>query len=316
MLALAGEQEGALSRRQLVRLGIDDAQIARELAARRWSPSALPGVYLRGAGSAVGYPTRCWAGLLYAGEGAVLSHATAAWWWSMRDNAPDEVHVTVPVQRRVRPQKGLRIHYAVHLADTRHPTLDPPRTRVEDTVLDLADLPGSKPAEVIDLVLRACQRRLTTADRLTAHLDRRLKIRHRALLTDLLADVVAGVLSALERRYFRGVERGHQLPRGTRNRAEGRAGRRRYRDVRYDEYALVVELDGAAYHPAELREHDQMRDNELLVTEEVRTLRFGWRAVTATPCAVAGQVAAVLARGGWDGTPQRCGPGCTLPDPP
>lgn len=311
VLALAADQAGAVSRSQLLQLGLSDDQVSHALSQARWTPSGLPGVYLTSS-AGHGYTTRCWAALLYAGAGAVLSHATAAWWWELRDEPPDDVHVTVPVSRRVQRQTGLVVHYALHLEATRHPTLVPPRTRIDDTVLDLVDAPRGRPGDVIDLVLRACQRRLTTSERLAERLEARLKIRHRRLLTELLAEATDGVLSALERRYASGVERAHGLPRGRRNAREGARGRRRYRDVRYDPYATVVELDGAAYHPAELRETDQRRDNELLTDEGTRTLRYGWRAVTVTPCDTAGQVLRLVRQGGWLGTPRRCGPACTL----
>jgi hypothetical protein len=55
------------------------------------------------------------------------------------------------------------------------------------------------------------------------------------------------------------------------------------------------------------------RDNEVLLDTGRRTLRFGWRSVTVTTCATAGQVLVLLRRGGWTGTPKRCGPTCTLP---
>ena len=288
-----------------------DDQVGRALAGRRWQPSGLPGVYLTFTGPR-GYLTSCWAALLYAGDGAVLSHDTAEWLWDLRDDPPTLVHVTVPVTRRVARQPGLRVHYALHLAETRHPGLAPPRTRVEDTVLDQVDRPETSDARVITLVLRCCQRRLTTASRLTAALERRKKLRRRALLVDLLTEVAEGVASALERRYRRDVERAHGLPRGRRNAAEGTPGRRRYRDVRYAGLGAVVELDGRATHPAEERELDDLRDNELVLDEGTRTLRFGWRSVTTSPCRTAAQVAALLRAGGWTGPLRRCGPDCTL----
>jgi hypothetical protein len=314
ILALAGEQAGCVSRTQLVDVGLSDDQLRQAVASGRWADTGFPGVYLASPGLD-DYPTRCWAALLYAGAGAVLSHATASWWWRLRDEAPDDVHVTVPVSRRVRPQAGLRVHYALHLEETRHPGLIPPRTRIEDTVLDLADAPRSRAVDVIDLVLRACQRRLTTSARLAERLEMRLKIRHRKLLTDVLAEAAEGVQSALERRYARDVERAHGLPRGRRSRQEGRPGGRRYRDVRYDRWSTVVELDGATYHPEELREQDQLRDNDVLVEDGARTVRYGWRTVTVTPCTAAAQVLTLVVQGGWTGTPRRCGPSCTLQVP-
>lgn len=97
---------------------------------------------------------------------------------------------------------------------------------LDDTVLDLVDF-ARRPAEVIDIVTRGCQRRLTTSARLGAEAASRKKLAWRALLTDVLTEVSAGVQSSLERVYCRDVERAHGLPRGERNTPEGATGRRR-----------------------------------------------------------------------------------------
>ncbi len=301
-----------MSRVQALDHGMTDKQVRRALVAGDWRPSGFPGSYLTFSGP-VPYTSRCWAALLYAGLGAALSHETAAWVWALRDDAPPDVHVTVPVTRRVRPQPGLKVHYALRLSATRHPVKVPPMVRVEDTVLDLVDRPTTSDAQIIDLVLRACQRRITTAAHLAGALDARKKIRRRALVSDLIAEAAVGVASALELGYHRDVEVAHGLPTGDRNRPEGRPGRRRYRDIRYVEFRLVVELDGRAAHPADERERDDLRDNELLLEEGIRTLRYGWRSVSLHRCTIAGQVAQLLRAGGWTGTPRRCGPGCGLP---
>jgi len=166
--------------------------------------------------------------------------------------------------------------------------------------------------QVIDWVLRACQRRLTTAARLRLALAGRRKTRHRRLLLELLNDVWDGVQTPLERCYYHDVERAHGLPRGTRNRPEGTAGSLIYRDVRYP--GVVVELDGRLYHPPDEREHDDRRDADLLQVEGTRTVRYGWRAVQVTPCRTAGQVAALLRQAGVAVTIRACGPGCTATD--
>ena len=71
-----------------------------------------------------------------------------------------------------------------------------------------------------------------------------------------------------------------------------------------------MELDGRAAHPDEWREHDDLRDADLLAAEDARTVRLGWVAVTARPCRSASVVARVLRRGGWTGHLVRCGPDC------
>jgi hypothetical protein len=63
--------------------------------------------------------------------------------------APPTVDVTVPVSRRVRSVAGVRVHFALHLDDTHHPSRIPPITRVEETVLDVVDLATTGDLEII-----------------------------------------------------------------------------------------------------------------------------------------------------------------------
>ena len=314
---LAGAQGGVVSRRQVMDLGMTEEQIARALKSGGWQDSQLPGVYLAFTGP-IPYLSRCWAALLYAGPGAALGMETAAWVWGLRDEPPEDVHVMIETGRRIRKQSGLRVHLQLHLARRCHPSRLPPVVRLEETVLDLIARPGSTEDSVIDVVLRACQRRLTRVDRLRTAADRRAKLRHRRLLSDVLSDVTDGVQSPLERRYLHDVERAHGLPRAERNtaepdRREGRGRRTFYRDVRYLPYRLVVELDGRAAHPQDQRERDDLRDNSLVVEDGTQTLRYGWRSVTTRACETAGQVGQVLNSCGWNGGPRRCGPTCRLP---
>jgi len=99
------------------------------------------------------------------------------------------------------------------------------------------------------------------------------------------------------------VERAHELPRGSR---QARSGDRRHlRDVEYKEYGVVVELDGRIGHTGMGRFRDMWRDNSATVEDRV-TLRYGAADLYGRPCAIAGQVASVLARRGWRGCPSRC----------
>ena len=204
---------------------------------------------------------------------------------------------------------GVHVASRRHLEILRHPVAVPPRTRLEETVLDLTDR-AADADEVVALITGACQRRLTTADRLGQCARRRKRLRWRDLVGDVLDDVRDGVQSALERRWRRDVEQAHGLPAGKRNHCDGPRGRRRYRDVDYDGFTTVVELDGNAAHPIEDRELDRARDNEVAESAQV-TLRYGWKSVAGSPCATAAQVGRVLASRGWQGHLRRCGPGCS-----
>ncbi|WP_246219327.1 endonuclease domain-containing protein [Phytoactinopolyspora halotolerans] len=240
----------------------------------------------------------------------MASHRTAAYLDGVCDDPGDVIHVTVPADRHVGSRiDGVRVHYSRHVHRTRHPTRLPPRTRLEETVLDLVD---SAPAasEVEAWVTRANQRRLTTPGRIAAALRLRKRIRWRAMLEGMLTDVAAGAHSPLELRHLRRVERAHGLPRGTRQR---RVGERRasWIDVDYDEYRLRIELDGRIGHIEEGQFRDRRRDNR--ATVDGRTvLRYGHADIFGDPCGVAAEQACVLASRGWTGRIRPCGPGCTV----
>jgi hypothetical protein len=113
-----------------------------------------------------------------------------------------------------------------------------------------------------------------------------------------------GAESPLELTYLRDVERPHGLPRGRRQKS--RLGLRYVSDVGYDEWALLLELDGRDGHAEEGRFRDRRRDNAFAL-RALLTLRYGWYDVTDKPCAVAWQVATVLRARGWLGDFRRCG---------
>ena len=143
-------------------------------------------------------------------------------------------------------------------------------------------------------------------------LNQRPRVRWRGVLHEVLADIEDGVASPLELRYRRDVERRHHLPAGSRNLMEVRGfGGRWYRDVRYQRWRVVIELDGREAHPADGLFRDMSRDNRAATAGE-RVLRFGWREVVNDPCSVALQVSDVLTLGGWTGSPRSCGDGCAV----
>jgi len=255
------------------------------------------------------YRARVWSALLYVGDGAMACLETAAFLHRLTDTPPDDVHVLLPAGRRVMPQPGLRLHLATHASERLQLGSSPARTTVEDTVLDLI---GSKRRadDVVGLLTSACQRRLTTPARLFAASERRKKIAWRPLLREVLRDVAQGAQSALEVRYLRDVERAHGLPRGTRQVVVVVAGRCQSDDVHYEEFGVVVELDGVAYHDGDQVFRDMARDNATAVRKQI-TLRYGWRDVFGRPCATAEQVATVLQQRGWKGNMERC-PRCRL----
>lgn len=308
---LAEQQAGVLTRAQARIRGLSRSAVHRRVAKGSWR-RVHPGVYTTWPGPP-SVLTKVWAALLYAGEGAMASHATAAWLDGFAAE-PAVIDITIPGGRRVRPRPGVRIHRSAAAERRRHPSKLPPRTRLEDTVIDLAEL-AAHIDDVMAIVSRVCRQRLTTADRIAATAASRTKIRRRHELAAILSDVADGTQAVLEHRYLTRVERAHGLPAGTRQLVVRRGARTEYKDVGYDQYGLIVELDGPVGHSDDVdRLRDMRRDNADLLAGWI-VLRFGFSDVTRRPCAVAEQVCLALTQRGWNGSPRRCGPSCELPTP-
>jgi hypothetical protein len=300
-----------IASRQAAYAGLGRRQIENLVRAGRWRPLHL-GVYA----AFTGKPPRdalLWAAVLRAGPQAILSHQTSAGLYGILEDRSRLIHVTVPHAQHLRPIAGLVIHRSSRILQTRDPGYLPPRTMIEETVFDLAQSAISFD-DVVSLLARSCQRRLTTPYLLAMTLEARPKMRWRAEIGFALQDVSNGVQSPLEHRYLRDVERAHSLPAADRQAEAVKRGRRIFRDVRYRKYGVVVELDGRASHPDDQHWEDKRRDNAA-AADGLFSLRYGWADITEHACETACEVGAVLSRRGWPGPLRKCGPDCRLPLP-
>ena len=313
---LLSVQCGIADRAQALLAGFTRSQIRHRLATRAWR-RVHPGVYATFSGP-LSRDSRLWAAVRWAGEGAMLSHQTAAERHGLVSPPPGAgglIHVTVPLRRRPaqhRPTHAIVVHRsgqtAAHLAGP----LKLPVARIEDTVLDLV-----ASAETFDhaygWVSLAVSRNHVSPGALRTALASRSRVRWRPWLTDALADASDGVYSSLERRYVRDVERAHGLPPSEHQARRALDGKVHYKDTWYPGYRVAVEIDGPAYHQYERVQFDKDRDNVNLAADDVKTFRFGPVAVTERACETAAMVAATLRRAGWRGSPCPCRrPGCPV----
>src|SRR5918992_2337338 len=142
---LAAAQHGVVTRAQLRALGMSASAITRSANVGRLH-RVHHGVF------AVGPPVlttegRWMAAALAAGDGAVVSHATAAAAWDLRRLGSGAIHVTVPGDGGRRRRAGIRIHRS---------TLEPgdatthrgiPITTPARTLIDLAATLRGRPLE-------------------------------------------------------------------------------------------------------------------------------------------------------------------------
>jgi very-short-patch-repair endonuclease len=270
---LARRQHGVISRQQLWRLGFSRRAIQHRIATGRLHP-VYAGVY------AVGRPDltregRWMAAVLACGQGALISHLTAAFHWGLIGRVTQALHVSVPVNRRPR-RPGIVTHRRANLAahaTTRHriPITTPARTLVDIATDDRLE----------EAINAADRLGLIDPERLRRALDTDLKGEDGAPLVRRTLDRHTRTDSHRERRFLLIARRSglpepltQQLVRGHRV------------DFLFREHALVVETDGLRYHrtPAQ-QAKDRRRDQDLLMAG-LTPLRFTHAQVVDDPAHV------------------------------
>lgn len=264
-------QSGVVSRRQLLASGHAPHDV-RRLLRRRDLSLVHPGVYVDHTGPLT-WLQEAWAAVLLF-EPAALSHDSALRAHVDRGGRPHPsgvIHVAVDRERGRVSVPGIRVHRTTGLSGRVQWNAAPPRVRLEEALVDLA-AGASDDLAAVAVLADAVQARRTTALRLRATLVARERVARRAFLVGVLTDIADGTCSVLEHGYLTRVERAHGLPRGRRQ-----AGARSvFRDVLYDDFRQVVELDGRMFHDSA-----RQRDADLDLTW--RQPSRGW-----APC-------------GWDG---------------
>ncbi len=298
LLQLAAAQAGVLSREQVLAFGITDRVVDRLVTQGTWR-RVTRGVF---AASAETWLQLAWAGVLLGGTSAIIGERSAGYLHGIERNPPDQV--TIFVGRGGRVERDDRWRF---LRSDRLGVKEPPRTRLPETVVDVAG--ACSDDELTAMLAEVIASGRARPEDILRVVASRSRVANRKLLTEILGDVADGTDSPLERRYLHSVERAHGLPRAERRR---RPARRFRTDAWYRAFGLIIELDGAAYHRGNARSTDMTRDN-LHQLNGITTLRFTWTHVVGRPCAVARQVAVMLARNGWSGELRTC-PRCCAED--
>ncbi len=273
-----------MTRRQLLDLGLNDDRISYRLHLSRLH-RVHPGVY------AVGHVPitpvdRAAGAVLACGEGAVLSHFSAAalWGWIERWREPFEV--TVPGDRRPR---GIHTYLRPELTwRDRTRQLGIAVTSPARTALDCAPhLSDARLGRLVDDALRGALNREALAELL----ERCPRQRGASRLASFAGERGAPTRSQFERD-FQVFARRFGLPPFELNVLV--AGREV--DVLFRAERLIVELDGYAFHGGRgAFERDRAYDADALLAGLV-TVRLTWERMTRTPDAEAARLHAIVRR--------------------
>lgn len=299
--ALIRSQHGVCSTAQAREAGLSDDTIRWRVTSGRWSRIGQ-GLYLAQTGE-LDWLGRAHAAVLRGRDGCALSLRSAEFLHGVTPTAPAVITVGVPARRTVTRLSGTRFRRHAGLEVVRRKGL--PVTSAEQTVLDLADVPGVEWREAVATAARWVQKRRTTADTLAEALAGRARHQHRRILSVALGVVAEGAESLMEVSYVRRVEEPHGLPRASLQVRDGIVRR----DFEYEPWQVVLEVDGRLGHEGEHLAKDRSRDRRAAGTGRV-TLRAGWVDVEGAPCELAVDVHAALRARGYRGRIRVCGPRC------
>jgi len=218
---------------------------------------------------------------------AALAGLTAAALDGLKGFESATVFMLMPHGLWTRRRSGVKVRRVRTLDEVDvHPVRTPRRTRIARSIVDAASWAPSE-LRCAAIIASGVQQGLVTTTALRFVVDRLPKLPHRALILETVRDVSGGSLSEYEVLFVRLCRR-YKFPVPTRQRRRrDSSGRWRYLDIDFDEYCLVVEIDGQQHMAALAWWEDMMRNNELVVDEKKALLRFSGFALRHEPDRVA-----------------------------
>lgn len=292
---VATEQRGLVSLHQIELAGLGPRGTSHR-AAKKKLHRVHRGVY------AVGHRSIGRAGLLRAavlacGEGAVISHATAATLWGLRDEWPVVIDVIVPCEQG-RKLDGIRAHRCRYPAAAEIAEVGGiPCTTPARTLVDMAGTFGTYSLRLA--VEQAAVRKLLDLDELDRAM-RRGRGRRGVPVLRAIADEwrapdgqAPDVRSVFEARILpRLLALGFERP--ACNRTLQIDGHRLTPDFFWERQRLIVETDGAETHatPPAFR-RDRWRD-QVLMANGYRATRVAWEHIQNEPDETVGRIRRML----------------------
>jgi very-short-patch-repair endonuclease len=258
---LASEQHGVVTRSQLLDRGVSRNAIEHRLARGRLH-RVRQGVYAVGRRQLTRYG-RWMAAVLSCGDGAALSHETAAALWGMHP-APATIHVSVCTNKQ--RQAGIMLHRRSLLDVTRHHNI--PVTPPAFTIVDIA--PGLTRDELEHAINQADNGGLITPYDLRAAVDAMPPRPGTAVVRDVLdRQTFRLTQSALERRFIPLAINAGLDPPLTQQWVNG------FRvDFYWPDLNLVVETDGLRYHRTPAQQAVDRRRDQAHAAAGTERLRF------------------------------------------
>lgn len=267
---LADRQAGIVSRRQVYAAGVTRWEVRAELVAGRWQRTGRQTLSL--VTGPLTQPATHWVAVLEGGPRAFLDGASSLVAGGLRKFDTDVVRVSVPRGARIRHVAGVDVRQTRRWrADDLADGSGVPRARNEVAAIRGA-LWARSDAQAALLLTMSVQQGLTTAERLGHEALRIRRDRRRLLVHAVVLDLLRGVRSLGEREFARECRR-RGLPEPTRQVLRRAAKGTYYLDVVWEEWGLVVEIDGIHHAWAQNLVQDALRHNDVTL-EDATVLRL------------------------------------------
>lgn len=293
--ALAAGQGGVVSRRQAYAAGLTRGEVRAQVRARRWQRFWTRSVCLHT--GPVSPQGRQWAAVFEGGDRAMLDGASSLIASGLQHYDQKSLRVSVP--RGVKPLVGV----GLDIRRTRRWNADDrlltgvPRTRTPVAAVRAA-LWAATDRQATLLLTMTVQQGLASAQSVGEALLAVRRDKRRALLHEVVLDLLGGVRSlgeldfAVECR-FRG------LPEPNRQAVRRGKDGRYYLDVAWEEFGVVVEIDGIHHSWTQSLVPDALRQNEISLGDAT-VLRFPLLGFRVARDEFFGQIERALRRGGWE----------------
>ncbi len=290
----ASVQGEVVSRRQAYAVGLTRGEVRAQVRAGRWQPVWTRSICLHtGEVSRAG---RQWAAVFEGGDRAMLDGESSLIASGLKHYESAVARVSVP--RGVKPLRGpgLDIRRTRRWRIEDRVAAGVPRTRVPVAAVRAAMWARSDRQASLLLTLPV-QQGLTTAELIGRALLAVRRDRRRRLMHAVVTDLLGGVRSLGELDFARECRRRGLPPPDRQTVRRGRDGRY-YLDVCWDDFALVVEIDGIHHTWADAVVPDALRQNEVALGGET-VLRLPLLGLRVAADEFFEQVERGLVAGGW-----------------
>lgn len=270
VLAEAEDTDFVISRTRLRELGITRKQIAAQVAAGRWLRLGTQTIAVRT--GELTHAAQCWRAVWEVGQGVALVDGTDALRLAgLKGWKDDAVHVSLLHRHTASRRSGVKVHKVIRRVEGEGAGAGVPRTKPAVAAMRAAHWAVSDRAAATILAMSVQQRLVTGPQLLEAQRTVRGRTR-RAFLKRIVADIADGAQS-LHELDFAAECRARDLPEPTRQVLRHGPKGRVYLDVYFEEYGLVVEIDGAGHLWALAGVADALRANQLVIDGD-RVLRI------------------------------------------